>query len=377
MADIKTILRELSVILGYILSKYKLTFTEDTLDIKTYLEFIRKYCKNVNECNSEIQKIEELDDFKVHKNILKNGLALGKLLYDKLRLEGDIYWLGSSVHSKYPFDIKIGKTGISLKEDSFILKNPSFASYLNALVQPQTPFKTVHVFRFFAPAEFSKWFDYTYEKLFEQFDNHKTNDIIFNYARRNTFIKKGKVGLIFGTTDIEVEIDATEKLDEVALNNRIGGYLFEHTISKWIKENLEKQDKQYEKLKQECSLMAGVALQKYVINNLNLDTENLLEIFQIYDEPYYYGKSSGKVHLYEVPSNKECKMKLIDIEIKVPKSQLNVYFTFKITNSHASNEIVFRVECRYSHGQLKGVPEAKLYYTDNVNHLHDLYKNII
>ncbi|MGH2644755.1 MAG: hypothetical protein ACRDE2_12450, partial [Chitinophagaceae bacterium] len=140
MADIKTIQRELSVILGYILSKYKLTFTEDTIDIKTYLEFIRKYCKNVNECNSEIQKIEGLEDIKIHKNILKNGLTLGKLLYDKLKLEGDIYWLGSSVHARYPFDIKIGSTGISLKEDSFILKNPAFASYLNALVQPPKSF---------------------------------------------------------------------------------------------------------------------------------------------------------------------------------------------------------------------------------------------
>ncbi len=94
MADIKTILRELSVILGYILAKYKLTFTEDTIDVKTYLEFIKKYCKNVNECNSEIQKIEELEDFVIHKSIIKNGLRLGKLLYEKLKLEGEIYFLG-------------------------------------------------------------------------------------------------------------------------------------------------------------------------------------------------------------------------------------------------------------------------------------------
>jgi hypothetical protein len=82
VADVKTILRELSVILGFILAKYKLTFTEDNLDIKTYLDFIRKYCKNVNECNSEIQKIEEIEDFVVHKGIIKNGLNLGKLLYE-------------------------------------------------------------------------------------------------------------------------------------------------------------------------------------------------------------------------------------------------------------------------------------------------------
>ena len=111
MADIKTILRELSVILGYILSKYKLKFAENLIDVKTYLEFIRKYCTNINECNSEIQKIEERDDFVIHKDIIKNGLELEKLLYEKLNLDGDIFWLGSKVNSKYPYDIKISETG--------------------------------------------------------------------------------------------------------------------------------------------------------------------------------------------------------------------------------------------------------------------------
>lgn len=377
MADIKTILRELSVILGYLLAKYKLTFTEDSIDVKTYLEFIRKYCKNVNECNSEIQKIEELEDFVIHKSIIKNGLTLGKLLYEKLKLEGDIYWLGATVHSKYPFDIKIGDIGISLKEESYILKNPSFASYLNALVQPKTPFKTVHVFRHFAPVQFAKWVNYTYNKLFEEFNNYRLNDTIFSYEKRGTFIKRGNSGLIFGTSETEVEIDINDKLDETAFNAKIGGYLFEHTVSKWIKDNLEKKDNEYESLKKECSLIAGENLKNFVLKNLNLDTDRLLEIFQIYDEPYYYGKSSGKLHIYQVPSNKDCKMELVDIKIKVPQSQLNVYFTFKIRNGNGSNDIVFRVECRYSHGQLKGVPEAKLYYTDNVNHLQDLYTSII
>lgn len=113
-----------------------------------------------------------------------------------------------------------------------------------------------------------------------------------------------------------------------------------------------------------------------VIKNLNLNTNKILELFQIYDESYYYGKSFGEAKLYQVPSNKECKIKLIDIEIKVPKSQLNVYFTFELSNGSNSNTVVFRVECRYSHGQFKGIPEAKLYYTDNLNHLKNIYKII-
>lgn len=104
-----------------------------------------------------------------------------------------------------------------------------------------------------------------------------------------------------------------------------------------------------------------------------MNTSKILELFQIYDETYYYGKSFGSVHLYQVPRNSECSVNLIEIEIKVPKSQLNVYFTFEISNNNGSNAIVFRVECRYSHGQFKGIPEAKLYYTDNINHLQNLY----
>jgi len=377
VADIKTILRELSVILGYILAKYKLTFTEDNLDIKTYLDFIRKYCKNVNECNSEIQKIEEIEDFVIHKGIIKNGLNLGKLLYEKLNLDGDIYWLGSSVNSTYPFDIKIGEIGISLKEDSYILKNPSFANYLNALVQPEQPFKNVHVFRKFAAIEFNDWYNYTYKRLFDEFFNKVQGDTIFSYPKRGTYIKKGKAGLIFGSNEAAIEIEGNEDLDEISLNARLGGYIFEHTVSKWIKETLEKKDANYEKLKKECSLKAGKNLRDFVIKDLNLNNNQLLELFQIYDDPYYYGKSFGKTHLYQVPSNKECKISLKEIEIKVPQSQLNVYFTFEISNSNGSNVVVFRVECRYSHGQLKGIPEAKLYYTDNVNHLQNLYKVII
>ncbi len=151
MADIKTILRELSVILGYILSKYKLTFTENFIDVKTYLDFIRKYCKNISECNLEVQKIEELDSLIIHKDIIENGLKLGKLLFEKLKLDGDIVWLGAKVKSKYPFDIKIGETGISLKEDSQILNNPSFTNCLNALFQSEIPFKNIHLFSKYAP----------------------------------------------------------------------------------------------------------------------------------------------------------------------------------------------------------------------------------
>ena len=145
-----------------------MTFTENFIDVKTYLDFIRKYCKNISECNLEVQKIEELDNLIIHKDIIENGLKIGKLLFEKLKLDGDIVWLGAKVNSKYPFDIKIGETGISLKEDSYILKNPSFADYLNAIVQPKISFRNIHVFRHFAQNEFNIWFNYSLNKLKEK-----------------------------------------------------------------------------------------------------------------------------------------------------------------------------------------------------------------
>ncbi|MCI0450715.1 MAG: hypothetical protein L0Y79_13215 [Chlorobi bacterium] len=376
MADIKTILRELSVILGYILSKYDLEFTTEILNVKKYLEFIRKYCKNINECNSEIQKIEQEENLMVHKSIIGNGLNLGQILYEKLKLDGDIVWSGAQVKSKYPFDIKIGNTGISLKEASFILKNPSFSNYLNALTQPSIPFVKVHVFRSFAEKEFKLWFDYTFMKLKEIATKCKDNEKIFIYSKRGTFIKRLKDKLIFGDADNEISISMEGQINEIELNKRLGGFIFEHTFSKWIKDNLEKNDNRYNELKKTCSLKAGENLKNYIYENLNLNSREILELMQIYDENYYYGKSFGEAKIYKVPKNIECKVELTNIEVKVPSSQLNVYFTFKISNINGINDVEFRVECRYSHGQFKGIPEAKLYYTDDINHLRNLYMEI-
>ena len=376
MADIKTILRELSVILGFILAKYKLKFAEDFINVKTYLSFIKKYCKNIDKCNTEIQKIEELSDMVIHKDIIQNGFNLGKLIYEKLKLDGDIIWLGAKVKSDYPFDIMIGDIGISLKEDSYILKNPSFSDYLNALVQPKVRFKNVHVFRKFAPDEFNKWFDYTFMKMKEISENYEMDDYLFNYLKRGTYIKKGKESLIFGKNNIEIIIGSNETINETILNTKLGGFIFEHTVTKWIKDNLEKNDKEYEGLKKDCSIKAGENLKQFINKNLNLNAKKILELLQIYNDPYYYGKSYGTPYLYEVPGNKECKVKLIDIEVKVPKSQLNVYLAFDISNANGTNKTKFRVECRYSHGQFKGIPEAKIYYTDKTNHLKNIYKII-
>src|SRR5690606_20193210 len=119
--------------------------------------------------------------------------------------------------------------------------------------------------------EFHEWFFYSYKALFEEYYKHSENEIIFFYEKRGTFIKKGKAGLIFGMKGREIEVGIDEPFDEEEFSKRIGNKLFEHTVSKWIKQNLENKDAQYEDLKRECSLKAGENLKEFVEKNLNLD----------------------------------------------------------------------------------------------------------
>ena len=213
----------------------------------------------------------------------------------------------------------------------------------------------------------------SFDKIQEKSKNYEINQIIFSYQKKNFYIKKGVEELIFGSENFERSLKLTDDIDEITFNSILGGDILEHTFSKWIKDSLERNDEKYKTLKKDCSIKAGENLKEFILNNLNLNSEKILELLQIYYQPYYYGKSFGAMHLYKVQSNNECKIKLKDIEIRVPQSQLNVYFTFEISNKNDTNAIIFRVECRYSHGQFKGIPEAKLYYTDNVNYLKNLY----
>ncbi len=118
MADIKTILRELNVILGYLISAGRVWVSETRLSVGKFIDAIKSNVKNCDECMKEFDKINELGEFNTEQLIvIKNGILLGKLIFDKLRLNGDILWLGGQVKNEYPTDIKIGEIEISLKED--------------------------------------------------------------------------------------------------------------------------------------------------------------------------------------------------------------------------------------------------------------------
>jgi len=376
MADIKTILRELSVIVG--LGSARENKTINNVSPIEFIALAERYCENIKDNRSELNKIKFLKMFNSSEiNSIKNGLMLGFYIHHKLIPMGKIYWTGRKVGLEYPFDMGVGNIGFSLKESSFILKNPAFSDYLNALIQPEKPFKTIHVFRHFAQDEFKRWFEYTYSKLKAKALSSRDNSSIFSYED-NYFIKRVGDAIVFGKTEdyISIPIPVSSQISEYEFNKQIPNDIVEHTLSKWIKENLEKKDKTYLVLKKKCSEAAGKNLKEYIDLNYNPDTDKILEILQVYEQGYYYGKcAGGNPILFRVPSNDKCEIISLEIDYKVPKSQLNVLFTFDIAirfNGHHKKDIIkMHVECRYSHGQFNGIPEAKLYCKDNLEKLYE------
>lgn len=374
MADIKTILRELSVVVGYLVAIKKFN-EEDVYVVDKFVTALKSFVTNLDDCEFEIEKIANIVKFNLEqKSIILNGTMLGKHIFKKLKPKGEIKWLGFENKNENPSDISIGTTKISLKEDSDILKNPAFAKYLNAIAEGATIFKNVHIFRDFAKDEFENWFKYTFTKLREIATTTKVEDVIYSCEKHSVlyYIKRGENSLIFGADDDYRKFEDNELITEFEFDKRMNKKTIEYTLSKWINENLEKNE-EYLKLKKKCSLSAGENLKTFIEKNNNVNKYKILALLQIYADNYFYGKCiSRKPQLFKVPNIKECIVEITNIEYSVPKSQLNLIVTFDVRIHDEQNEIVMRVECRYSHGQFKGIPEAKLYCKDDLKKLYTL-----
>ncbi len=133
-------------------------------------------------------------------------------------------------------------------------------------------------------------------------------------------------------------------------------------ISKYISAKL-KDNSQYLSAKKECAEKAGERLINYIQGNLSgSNNKKLQELFRIQSNSYYYAKTTTRdIELYRVPSQDEftSHISVEYVTCEVPLSQLNIKTMIK--NTQTCQKIVLRNECRYSHGQLNGVPEAKLY----------------
>jgi hypothetical protein len=353
MADIKTILRETSVVFGLN------GISPVNFSIKDYTNGLKIYLDNYEVVKSELQKLDDLKDFSGYHDILENGYNLGKEIKALYNTKGPINWLGRDVKSKYPIDLSVGDLKISLKEHSFILKNPALASYLNSLTQINPPFKVVHVFRHFAPKLFSEWFTYSLNKIFSLPEGFEYQ----NKEKNCSFRREGN-NIVFKSSSKSVKISQQDKTTELEFNKKLGGDLLKYTLSKWINENMDN-DVEYVRLKKLCSLEAGKVMTSFVKENQNIKKEDILGLFQIYSDKYLYAKVSRPPIILEVPSISEIDVDVVKVDVSVPKSQLNILFTMRFSTRNQHVDISFRVECRYSHGQFNGTPEAKLYYNAN------------
>ncbi len=112
---------------------------------------------------------------------------------------------------------------------------------------------------------------------------------------------------------------------------------------------------------------AGERLKDFLNKNIikNPSPQSLYNLFRINKESYYYAKTTNStIEVYKIPSqaNFLSKIKISNISSKVPASQLNLYTT--IENTETSKKLIVRNELRYSHGQLNGTPEAKMYLSE-------------
>ena len=81
----------------------------------------------------------------------------------------------------------------------------------------------------------------------------------------------------------------------------------------------------------------------------------------------------SQVEIFKIPAAKFFTDNIVvdSIKASVPESQANILTT--IRNTATNKTLTFRNECRFSHGQFNGTPEAKLYYENDMDTLDVIY----
>ena len=360
MADIKTNLRELSVgfyffnqkKLGEITPKYFLNVIKENIDNTDHIEY-----KNIALDKNEFNK-SELD-------IIKNGINLGKAIKENFDIseDPDIYWHGWKTQSGSVIDLEIDEIKFSLKENSFIIENMGLYKLINLLIgEDRYHFGQLHAFEDFAKEELEDWFSTTRDLIIYHL---KGRNFAFVGSRYTSSMRlKDNVLEISVTysngTFSTAKIENFSKCGYDKFKEMTDGKTREHGFCKLINKKLSKNET-YNKSKEDCSNEAGKAIIKLIEQNKG-KLNNLKRFFRIEEETYYYAKTTSKgIVVYEVPAEDEFEslIEIIDLNFKVPKSQLNIYTTLR--NKETKEKIKFRSEVRYTHGQLNNAPEAKSY----------------
>lgn len=313
------------------------------------------------------------------KDILNNGLELARGVANdphfNLRENKKARWIGREPDSD-PLDAVIGDYGFSLKEDSFILKNMSVANFLKNMTgeNHEKGRRGLHVFKEFAGPELDRWMKYSWG----EFEKHLEREGEWSFANgvnnRNTAtarIDGDYIILDYNGRSSRVPRQLNSEEDYYSLTTSTTR---EKVFSRWLNLKLQN-DPTYVDLKKKTSVAAGKRIVEQVRKSSTPKDARSFLGFE--EESYYYGKVDGKTaEAYRVPSIHdigEDKFEFVDIDYSVPKSQLNIETKFR--NTETGELITFRNEARYSHGQLNGTPEAKM-YVDKSTSMNAVYEHI-
>ncbi len=366
MADIKTHLRELSVATTIGLLNTGIQFTpKDLYDSNNFFVFADKVI------TGDISNAKNLCTQSVFtgelQQIVDNGYKLGKSIFENphflISKSDQIKWLGNDTQKDDPVDITVGKYGFSLKEESFILENMGLYRLLNCYTGSN--YKKRHIFSDYARAEYSTWFDVTWSELLKYLDSHRNiwkysnfkksmeaiisidgNSITLDYIQNGKSTAKTKLPKNCSLSTFEYNTSAKTR---------------EEVFAKFINQNMDN-NQAYNDAKKSCAFAAAKSLAAELNANLNYNA-GLPRFLRIHNSEYYYAKTTSLgIEIYKVPSFQSFGNDIIIESIKssVPDKQANILTTIK--NKKTGKILTLRNECRFSHGQFNGTPEAKMYY---------------
>lgn len=371
MADIKTNLRELSVAITIGLLSLEIEFKpSDLYDSRRFLAYAQKII------SGDISGAKNLCDYTVFtgelQQIIDNGYKLGEKIFDSphfaIKKESRIQWLGNDTQKGNPIDITVGDYDFSLKEESFILKNMGLYSLLNNLTGSNYT-RGLHVFSTFAPTEYDAWFSYTWKYLISCLHKNGTWTLQKNANVSRISLSGNQVILSYNREESKVPVAITT-VDAYICNT--SSKTREKVFSKWINAVIA-HDAGYIRLKKLCSETAGKKISDKI--NKEFKPDNIYDFFQIYTKEYYYAKTTAsETTILRVPGRDDFSS-IIEFQgcrYEVPASQLNIITKFQ--NKHTKKYLEFRNECRFSHGQFNGTPEAKMYVVRNTS-LVELYES--
>lgn len=380
MADIKTHLRELSVATTIGLLKKKISFkTSDLYHCESFWQLASQVI--TSDISGACNILTVTDYTGELGQIINNGYQLGVYICNNdhfvITPDDPILWLGNNTQKEDPIDIVVGQYPFSLKEESFILENMGLYKLLNCYTG--SIYRRRHLFKDYALLDYNHWFDVTWKEMlkivrgagkqWQYFNPHKptgaritlTKDsVILDYLKYDTVIESAVLPLDCSLTTYE---------------NRTSSKIREKVFAKFINQCLESNSAYYA-AKRTCALAASEALANELNNNLNYRA-GLPRFLRIHNFEYYYAKTTPyEVSVFKVPAITAFgnSIRIQSIRACVPDTQANILTT--IVNTKTKRTLVLRNECRFSHGQFNGTPEAKMYYVDGGGSLLTIYEPV-